>query len=144
MNYSGTPIRSVSNDDYLQQKFNKISLENEVQDERLYVSEDGSYGASDSYETHMDPTGCTWDYSAPQTKNLDAVVTDLTPEEVRWFYKCEGEKRWLEFSGYDSLHIEMKFREMFDQSTSHSKFSAFTGRFSVMKFILERFQLHFL
>ncbi|KAK6633658.1 hypothetical protein RUM44_004265 [Polyplax serrata] len=126
MSYSGAPNRGVPTDEYLQQRLNKISLDNEVQDEKLYSRNDGGYGTGESYDSHVDPVASTWDYSGPQTKNLDAIVTDLTPEEVRWFYKLEGEKRWLEFSGYDSHHIEMKYREIFDNTTSYSKFSAFS------------------
>lgn len=132
MSYTGVPNRNVSNDDYLQQRLGKISLDNQLQDDSLYVRNDGSLASNENYEAGMDSGGSNWDYFTPQTRNLDAIVTDLTPEEVRWFYKCEGEKRWLEFSGYDSLHIEMKFREMFDQSTSYSQFSAFSGIFSFM------------
>lgn len=134
MSYSGAPNRGVPTDEYLQQRLNKISLDNEVQDEKLYSRNDGGYGTGESYDSHVDPVASTWDYSGPQTKNLDAIVTDLTPEEVRWFYKLEGEKRWLEFSGYDSHHIEMKYREIFDNTTSYSKFSAFSGMFSLMTY----------
>ncbi|KAM5235299.1 phospholipase DDHD1 isoform 2-T2 [Ctenodactylus gundi] len=37
------------------------------------------------------------------------VVTELGPEEVRWFYK-EDRKTWKPFIGYDSLRIELAFR----------------------------------
>ncbi|XP_043929501.1 phospholipase DDHD1 [Protopterus annectens] len=38
------------------------------------------------------------------------VVTDLGPEEVRWFYK-EDRKTWKPFIGYDSLRLELAFRK---------------------------------
>ncbi|XP_078592111.1 phospholipase DDHD1-like isoform X2 [Branchiostoma floridae x Branchiostoma japonicum] len=43
------------------------------------------------------------------------VVTDLRPEEVRWFYETEepGKKpQWEPFIGYDSLRIETKYRQV--------------------------------
>lgn len=38
------------------------------------------------------------------------VVTELGPEEVRWFYK-EDKKTWKHFLGHDSLKIERMFRK---------------------------------
>lgn len=38
------------------------------------------------------------------------VVTELGPEEVRWFYK-EDKKTWKPFLGHDSLKIELMFRK---------------------------------
>uniref|UniRef100_H3DIM5 DDHD domain containing 1 n=1 Tax=Tetraodon nigroviridis TaxID=99883 RepID=H3DIM5_TETNG len=38
------------------------------------------------------------------------VVTELGPEEVRWFYK-EDKKNWKPFVGHDSLKIEIMFRK---------------------------------
>ncbi|XP_028934866.1 phospholipase DDHD1 isoform X1 [Ornithorhynchus anatinus] len=37
------------------------------------------------------------------------VVTELGPEEVRWFFK-EDKKTWKPFIGYDSLRMELAFR----------------------------------
>uniref|UniRef100_A0A8C9T1M4 DDHD domain containing 1 n=1 Tax=Scleropages formosus TaxID=113540 RepID=A0A8C9T1M4_SCLFO len=39
------------------------------------------------------------------------VVTELGPEEVRWFYK-EDKKTWKPFVGHDSLKIELMFRKV--------------------------------
>ncbi len=39
------------------------------------------------------------------------TVESLRPEQVRWFYKPDGDKKWTAFIGYDSLRIECKFRE---------------------------------
>ncbi|PAA64394.1 hypothetical protein BOX15_Mlig015845g2 [Macrostomum lignano] len=39
-------------------------------------------------------------------------VAELRPEEIRWFYQEEGEKKWLPFNGYDSLRLECKHREL--------------------------------
>uniref|UniRef100_A0A8C6UJM9 DDHD domain containing 1a n=1 Tax=Neogobius melanostomus TaxID=47308 RepID=A0A8C6UJM9_9GOBI len=38
------------------------------------------------------------------------VVTELGPEEVRWFYK-EDKKTWKPFLGHDSLKIELAYRK---------------------------------
>lgn len=40
------------------------------------------------------------------------TVESLRPEEVRWFYKEAGDKKWTPFIGYDSLRLECKFREV--------------------------------
>ncbi|XP_069064649.1 phospholipase DDHD1 isoform X2 [Pleurodeles waltl] len=42
------------------------------------------------------------------------VVTELGPEEVRWFYR-EDKKTWKPFIGYDSLRIELAYRQLWDQ-----------------------------
>jgi hypothetical protein len=41
----------------------------------------------------------------------DSVICELTPEEVRWFYKSDTDKRWTEFNGYDSHQIEFLYRQ---------------------------------
>ena len=38
-------------------------------------------------------------------------VEELHPEQVRWFYKDPGDKKWSPFIGYDSLRIECQYRE---------------------------------
>lgn len=126
MSYSSTPNRSIVGDDYLSQRVSNISLQNDY-GEGMY-----SVPSSDPYDTHGDTMGGQWDYQPTETRNLDTVVTELTPEEVRWFYKTEGEKRWLEFSGYDSYRIEIRYREMFynkhDFGSKYSSYSAFSGK----------------
>ncbi|KAJ8674260.1 hypothetical protein QAD02_005522 [Eretmocerus hayati] len=49
----------------------------------------------------------------------------LKPEEVRWFYKDDVNKRWMEFCGYDSLRIENAWRQCMissngNESNGHS------------------------
>lgn len=39
-------------------------------------------------------------------------VDKLRPEEIRWFYKQDGDKEWSPFIGYDSLRIECRFRAL--------------------------------
>ncbi|KAM4662696.1 LOW QUALITY PROTEIN: phospholipase DDHD1 [Discoglossus pictus] len=45
------------------------------------------------------------------------IVTELGPEEVRWFYK-EDKKPWKPFIGYDSLRIELAYRKLGDFSAA--------------------------
>ncbi|XP_039993667.1 phospholipase DDHD1 isoform X1 [Xiphias gladius] len=44
---------------------------------------------------------------------FNEVVTELGPEEVRWFYK-EDKKTWKPFVGHDSLNIELMFRKYYE------------------------------
>lgn len=44
------------------------------------------------------------------------TVEILGPEEVRWFYKTEGDKKWTAFIGYDSIKIEWAYREFVHKS----------------------------
>ncbi|CAL4069820.1 unnamed protein product, partial [Meganyctiphanes norvegica] len=46
---------------------------------------------------------------------IDEIVEDLRPEEVRWFYKQETDKKWTPFIGYDSLRIEWKYRDILQE-----------------------------
>ncbi|GLH06924.1 Protein retinal degeneration B [Gryllus bimaculatus] len=68
----------------------------------------------------------TWEYVSPDSKNLDSIVDELGPEEVRWFYKSESDKRWLEFSGYDSLRIEFKYRQLYQEWHFYSNQDSWT------------------
>ncbi|XP_062946764.1 phospholipase DDHD1 isoform X2 [Cynocephalus volans] len=49
--------------------------------------------------------------AGPAARHRYEVVTELGPEEVRWFYK-EDKKTWKPFIGYDSLRIELAFRTL--------------------------------
>ncbi|XP_073709275.1 phospholipase DDHD1b [Garra rufa] len=44
------------------------------------------------------------------SRHRGEVVTELGPEEVRWFYK-EDKRTWKPFVGHDSLKIEMAYRK---------------------------------
>ncbi|KAE8586567.1 hypothetical protein XENTR_v10021702 [Xenopus tropicalis] len=48
------------------------------------------------------------------------VVTELSPEEVRWFYK-EDKKTWKPFIGYDSLRIELAYRKLWELTAAAAK-----------------------
>ena len=47
-------------------------------------------------------------YVYPRIETVDV----LRPEEIRWLYKGERDKKWTAFIGYDSLRIECKYREL--------------------------------
>ncbi|KAL0280809.1 UNVERIFIED_CONTAM: hypothetical protein PYX00_001992 [Menopon gallinae] len=126
MSYSDLPGRGSRNEEYLQQRISKLNLTSDAQED-IYDRIEDIQASGANYDASMDPSGSNWDYTTPQTRNLDTVVAELTPEEVRWFYKSEGEKRWLEFSGYDSYRIEMKYREIFGSSMKYPQNSAFPG-----------------
>ena len=60
-----------------------------------------------------------------KTRSHDEV-SELAPEEVRWFYKKEPEKGWALFDGYDSLRIEIRYRHIWQtrwraQSSTHTR-----------------------
>uniref|UniRef100_A0A4W6EC41 C20G8.02-like WWE domain-containing protein n=1 Tax=Lates calcarifer TaxID=8187 RepID=A0A4W6EC41_LATCA len=44
---------------------------------------------------------------------FNEVVTELGPEEVRWFYK-EDKRTWKPFVGHDSLKIELAYRKYYE------------------------------
>uniref|UniRef100_A0A8C1BMW7 DDHD domain containing 1b n=2 Tax=Cyprinus carpio TaxID=7962 RepID=A0A8C1BMW7_CYPCA len=44
------------------------------------------------------------------SRHRGEVVTELGPEEVRWFYK-EDKRTWKPFVGHDSLEIELAYRK---------------------------------
>ncbi|KAL6056711.1 hypothetical protein STEG23_034074 [Scotinomys teguina] len=54
------------------------------------------------------------------------VVTELGPEEVRWFYK-EDKKTWKPFIGYDSLRIELAFRTLLQTTGSRTRVEGRVG-----------------
>ncbi|KAK7103636.1 hypothetical protein V1264_018501 [Littorina saxatilis] len=47
-------------------------------------------------------------YLYPQKEFVD----ELRPEEIRWFYRSDGVKKWSPFIGYDSLRIECRYRAL--------------------------------
>uniref|UniRef100_A0A8B9LHH4 DDHD domain-containing protein n=1 Tax=Astyanax mexicanus TaxID=7994 RepID=A0A8B9LHH4_ASTMX len=48
---------------------------------------------------------------AGSSRHRGEVVTELGPEEVRWFYK-EDKRTWKPFVGHDSLQIELTYRKL--------------------------------
>lgn len=51
----------------------------------------------------------------------ETMVKELRPEFVRWFYRYETDRKWRSFTGYDSIRIESKYRDVYrDQIGSYS------------------------
>ena len=61
-----------------------------------------------------------------KTRSHDEVC-ELGPEEVRWFYRLAQDKPWIQFDGYDSLRIEIRYRHIW-QTRWRSSSSAATRR----------------
>lgn len=81
----------------------------------------GDYQYSDSYSGSMENLDQSYlgiPAGQATTPYGDETVEDLGPEEVRWFYKVEADKKWTPFIGYDSLRIEWKFRDLLQDTTS--------------------------
>jgi hypothetical protein len=86
---------------------------------------------SSSLDNLLDPgpssLGSFGSHNLPYFKEF---VEDLGPEEYRWFYKAEADKKWIPFIGYDSLRIEWKFRDLLQNglaSTQKIASSDFSG-----------------
>lgn len=58
---------------------------------------------------------------SPLWDNSDSIVTELGPDQVRWFYKAHSDKKWLEFSGYDSLRVEFAYRQIVQDYFSEAR-----------------------
>ncbi|CAJ1077580.1 phospholipase DDHD1b isoform X1 [Xyrichtys novacula] len=54
------------------------------------------------------------------SRHRGEVVTELGPEEVRWFYK-EDKRTWKPFVGHDSLKIEIVYRRFCEQNPDRDK-----------------------
>ncbi|XP_053192977.1 phospholipase DDHD1b [Scomber japonicus] len=54
------------------------------------------------------------------SRHRGEVVTELGPEEVRWFYK-EDKRTWKPFVGHDSLKIEILHLRFFEQNPDKVK-----------------------
>ncbi|XP_030574553.1 phospholipase DDHD1 [Archocentrus centrarchus] len=71
--------------------------------------------SSPEYDTYENNTGPLFERRKRSRSNssrhrFNEVVTELGPEEVRWFYR-EDKKTWKPFVGHDSLKIELMFRK---------------------------------
>ncbi|CAB1335352.1 unnamed protein product [Coregonus sp. 'balchen'] len=64
--------------------------------------------------------------SSSSRHRYNEVVTELGPEEVRWFYK-EDKKTWKPFVGHDSLKIEVMFRKFCEKNPGTTKRQGFLG-----------------
>lgn len=73
----------------------------------------GAAGGGPGDRKRSRPGGCA-------ARHRYEVVTELGPEEVRWFYK-EDKKTWKPFIGYDSLRIELAFRSLLQTTGSRAR-----------------------
>ncbi|KAL1463481.1 hypothetical protein WDU94_015229 [Cyamophila willieti] len=71
-------------------------IDNDLQQD---TSDYWEYNTSEQVEKHSSP---------------DKIITELQPDEVRWFYKSYSNKRWIEFCGHDSLNIEARYQQLFN------------------------------
>uniref|UniRef100_A0A669BF42 DDHD domain containing 1 n=1 Tax=Oreochromis niloticus TaxID=8128 RepID=A0A669BF42_ORENI len=81
----------------------------------LNSQEDYLSSSSPEYDSYGNNTGPLFERRKRSRSNssrhrFNEVVTELGPEEVRWFYK-EDKKTWKPFLGHDSLNIELMFRK---------------------------------
>ncbi|XP_021941113.1 phospholipase DDHD1-like isoform X2 [Zootermopsis nevadensis] len=141
MNLNSSDKGSIQSAYQLNEEFGKVSLERDSAfeysegDDVLYVtqqeilSENFCYNVKnvpllDSGEgSSGDAQPATWGCLASDSELVDCVVGELGPDEVRWFYKSDSDKRWIEFSGYDSLRIESKYRNVYHDWQYYNKYS---------------------
>lgn len=64
--------------------------------------------------------------SSSSRHRYNKIVTELGPEEVRWFYK-EDKKTWKPFVGHDSLKMEVMFRKLCELNSGMTKRQGFVG-----------------
>lgn len=124
MDYSGAQQQHYHNFDQLQSfpqnsgnyQFNIDYVVNNDSQSMYQDYYYGDYQYSDNYcslgENFLDPNQLSVSAVRSTTPYGDETVDDLGPEEVRWFYKVEADKKWTPFIGYDSLRIEWKYRDL--------------------------------
>ncbi|XP_066532314.1 phospholipase DDHD1b [Hoplias malabaricus] len=83
-----------------------------------YQDADPEYQGSEPGSDYLDVVGYGSRRSrAGSSRHRGEVVTELGPEEVRWFYK-EDKRTWKPFVGHDSLQIEVAFRKLCELNPS--------------------------
>ncbi|TMS12166.1 Phospholipase DDHD1 [Larimichthys crocea] len=80
-----------------------------------YLSIDPNYTESDGNVTAKKRI------RSNSSRHRGEVVTELGPEEVRWFYK-EDKRTWKPFVGHDSLKIEIVYRRFCEQNPDKVKY----------------------
>lgn len=128
MNCNSSSEGSVNSAYQLNEELGNISLQSDSAfeysegDDVLYVTRQEIVTESFCYNGEVAPSldsresssgvisAGEWEYVLPNSECTDCVVGELGQEEVRWFYKSDSHKRWIEFSGYDSLRIESEYR----------------------------------
>ncbi|XP_036448816.1 phospholipase DDHD1 isoform X2 [Colossoma macropomum] len=106
--YPGFPSRSSTNADSDAAVAATAYLTNaDASNHLLYSESDGNVSPLESRKRNR--SGCA------SSRHRLEVVTELGPEEVRWFYK-EDKKTWKPFVGHDSLKIELMYRKFCELS----------------------------
>lgn len=85
---------------------------------RLYPSIDSLVNSDSFDEVDSDSNSVPDSVTSTETQTISRkflypqkeYVDHLQPEEVRWFFKKDTDKKWTPFIGYDSLRIECRFR----------------------------------
>lgn len=95
--------------DSLSQDGIMLGLAGEEYSDSSYLSIDPDYTESDGNVTTKKRI------RSNSSRHRGEVVTELGPEEVRWFYK-EDKRTWKPFVGHDSLKIEIVYRRLCEQS----------------------------
>ncbi|KAK5903964.1 hypothetical protein CgunFtcFv8_007702 [Champsocephalus gunnari] len=88
----------------------------------------GLAGEEYSGSSYLDPNYTESDGNVTTKKRIRSnssrhrgeVVTELGPEEIRWFYK-EDKRTWKPFVGHDSLKIEIVYRRFSEQNPDKVK-----------------------
>uniref|UniRef100_A0A674D2W2 DDHD domain containing 1b n=1 Tax=Salmo trutta TaxID=8032 RepID=A0A674D2W2_SALTR len=80
----------------------------------LDITNDLNYSESDGNVTTKKRNRST------SSRHRGEVVTELGPEEVRWFYK-EDKRTWKPFVGHDSLKIEVIYRKLSERTTGDAE-----------------------
>ncbi|KAL3052919.1 hypothetical protein OYC64_005445 [Pagothenia borchgrevinki] len=88
----------------------------------------GLAGEQYSGSSYLDPNYTESDGNVTTKKRIRSnssrhrgeVVTELGPEEIRWFYK-EDKRTWKPFVGHDSLKIEIVYRRFSEQNPEKVK-----------------------
>ncbi|KAI4905472.1 hypothetical protein NFI96_028102 [Prochilodus magdalenae] len=100
--YPGCPSRTSTNADADAATAAAYLTNADASNHMHYSESDGNVSPVESRKRNR--SGCA------SSRHRLEVVTELGPEEVRWFYK-EDKKTWKPFVGHDSLKIELMYRK---------------------------------
>lgn len=105
---------SLLRPDSLPQDGVMLGLAGEEYSSSSYLSIDPNYTESDGN------TAVKKRIRSNSSRHRGEIVTELGPEEVRWFYK-EDKRTWKPFVGHDSLKIETIYRRFCEQNPDKVK-----------------------
>lgn len=100
--------------DSLSQDGVMLGLAGEEYSTSSYLSIDPNYTESDGN------TAVKKRIRSNSSRHRGEIVTELGPEEVRWFYK-EDKRAWKPFVGHDSLKIETLYRRFCEHNPDKVK-----------------------